>query len=144
MVKQAADKAVIDLARDNYQVQSANIEHFLKENAQIIIQVQVSLSPACSTRLPVTKSLLGDSKEILYEGNPYAMEVKIPDAMEHLEYPDWKKLSRTYPSMFVPTDTYITKSLDVIPKYHSMVGRITVQDKLELLWRGDIIRNKMK
>ena len=85
MVKQAADKAVIDLARDNYQVQSANIEHFLKENAQIIIQVQVSLSPACSTRLPVTKSLLGDSKEILYEGNPYAMEVKSPDAMEHLE-----------------------------------------------------------
>ena len=72
------------------------------------------------------------------------MEVKSLDAMEHLEQPDWKKLSRTYPSMFVPTDTYIKKSLDLIPIYHSMVGGINVQDKLERLWRGDIIRNKMK
>ena len=62
LVKQAADKDVINLARYNYHVQSENIEHLLKENAQIIIQVQVSLSPAFSTRLPVTKSPLGDSK----------------------------------------------------------------------------------
>ena len=85
VVKQAANKAVIDLARYNYQGQSANIEHLPKENAQIIIQMQVSLSPECSTRLPVTKSLLGYSKEILYEGSVDAIEVKSPDAMEHLE-----------------------------------------------------------
>ena len=85
MDSQSSDKASVELASNYYQVQAVNIEHFLKENAQIIIQVQVSLSPACSTRLPVTKSLLGDSKEILYEGSVDAMEVKSLDAMEHLE-----------------------------------------------------------
>ena len=32
---QAEDKSAIELARDNYQVQTANIEHFLKENTRL-------------------------------------------------------------------------------------------------------------
>ena len=72
------------------------------------------------------------------------MEVESPDAMEHLEDPAWNKSPQTFPSMFAPTDTSIAKFLAGIPKYHSTLGEITVQDELELFFKGDIFRNKMK
>ena len=55
---QAAEKAAIDLARDNYHAQTAKIEHFMKDNAWLKQKVQSSLSPACSPRKPVTKRIL--------------------------------------------------------------------------------------
>ena len=59
---QAVDKSAIELARNNYQLQTTKIEHFLKENARLKQQVQASLSPAFSPSQPATKRSLGGSK----------------------------------------------------------------------------------
>ena len=64
------------------------------------------------------------------------MEVEIPDAMEPLEDPSWKKSSRTCPSAFSPTNTSIANFSAGIPRNHSKVGGITVQDELELFCKG--------
>ena len=117
-------------------MQTSNIEHFLKENARIKRQVQASLSPACSPGRPATKRPLGNSKE--------SFDEVCIDAMDCLEDPDRKKLSWTLPSAFAPTNTSIAKFLAGIHEYHSTVGGITVQDKLEQLRKGDIICNNMK
>ena len=44
---QASDKYAIELASNNYQVQMANIGHFMKNNAWLKQKLQASLSPAC-------------------------------------------------------------------------------------------------
>ena len=72
------------------------------------------------------------------------MEVGIPDGIEHLEDPACNKSLRTCPSVFATTNTYIANVLAGISQNHSKLGRITVQDELEKLWKGGIICNKMK
>ena len=62
---QAANKTIIELATNDYQVQTAKIEHFLKDNSRLKQQVQAFLSPACSPRQPATKRPSENSKEIL-------------------------------------------------------------------------------
>ena len=73
--RKAADKYSIELDSDNYQAKMAKIEHFLKENARLNRQVQASLSIEFSSRQPVTKRTLGNSKESLDEGNIDATDV---------------------------------------------------------------------
>ena len=90
--------------------------------------MQESLSLACSPRQPSIKRPLVNSKESLDEVCIDVMEVESTDAMEHLEEPDFKKSLRTCPSAFAPTNTSIANFLDGIPKYHSTVDRITIQD----------------
>ena len=46
--------------------------------------------------------------------------------------------------MFAPTNTFIVNFLSGITKYHLTAGRITVQDELEVLWKGGIICKKVK
>ena len=67
-----------------------------------------------------------------------------PDAMDHIEVQDWKKPLQACPSAFAPTTTSIVNLLAENPKYHVMVGGITVQDELEWLWKCDISFKKMK
>ena len=62
MYRQAVDKADIDLARNNYHMQTENIEIFLKNNARLKRQVQESLSSTFSPRKPVTKRPAENSK----------------------------------------------------------------------------------
>ena len=72
-------------------MQMAKIDHFLKENACIKLQVQASQSPSCSTRQTVKKRPAENTKESLGDEIIDRMDVEIPDVMEHLEDIYWKK-----------------------------------------------------
>ena len=72
------------IGKFHLKVQTAKIEHLLKDNSPLKRQVQASLSPACSPRQPATNRPLGNSEESLDEVCIDSMEVEIPDVMEHL------------------------------------------------------------
>ena len=106
--------------------------------------MQELLSPACSPRQPSADRPLGNSKEILDEFYIEVTEVESPDAMEHLEDPARKKSLRTRTSVFSPKNTSIANFLSEIIEKHSNLCRITVKEKFEQFWKGDIICKKMK